>query len=364
MNDLALLTEKGGGTPRTVQLSFDDHTLFLIGANGFADAVPFWRLVRRASGSVQHIRRLDRPGWELKLTSGAHQELFGRIGTWPVAGTLIARLGGLKIAVGGLVIAFTIAEAIPATWLAAWVPEWAQERMVEGFIDGSAHQRCKREGGEEAGRKIVARLDPARARDVELVIVNDGPMMVSALPPNRLVITRGALADVDIEALAAMLAHNLAHLNHGDAKIAMVRYEGALGTIAAIIAGPDRHAAPARFSGQEEDRADRDAIAMMRRARVSMKPAAQMFEDMRTDQFFGQAYRNFHFGVAGRDRAWRAAAAAEPAQLAPLLTREESDSLFNVCWPGRIKSYDRGFVLPIPAQPAGQFELRSSDKQP
>ena len=363
MNDLALLTEKGGGTPRTVQLSFDNHTLFLSGANGFADSVPFWRLVRRASGAVQHIRRLDRPGWELKLASGAHQELFGRIGTRPFAGRLIMRLGGLKVAIGGVVIAFTLAEAIPARWLAAWVPEWAEERMVQGFLDGSAYQRCKREGGEEAAKKIVTRLDPARAKDVELIILNDGPLMVSALPRNKLVITRGALGDVDAEALAAMLAHNLAHLNHGDAKVAMVRYEGVLGTIAAIIAGPDRREAPTEFSGEEEVRADREAMVMMQRARVSMKPAARMFDDMRTDQFFGQAYRNFHFGMAGRERAWRTAAAAEPTRLPPLLTQDDGDNLFNACWPGRMKSYG-GRIVPPDPPPAGQFKLRAPDKQP
>jgi hypothetical protein len=336
-----------------VQLWYDDEALHLSGANGFAESIHFWKLFRSLDGSTLVIRRLDRPGWELRLPGGGHADLKQLVGEKPlarVAGPL-ARFGGLKIAAGLVVMALTLWESAPARWTAGLLPRWAQDRMVDGYIQANARLRCNREGGEAAARKILTRLDPDIGASVEIVTLNVSNVMVTSLPGNRLLIMRGALGDIDYEALAALLAHELSHLRHDDATAAMVRYEGNSGTLKAILQGEDRREAFLQFSGPEEERADREAIAMMSRAGITMKPAAAMFHTMTIDQYFAPRQRDFHFGMAGRAKAWLRAASSEPPILRSVLTRDEADNLFNYCWPGRIKSY------PASSPPAANSEM-------
>lgn len=365
MSYVALLVTNSGQTPRAVQISLEGNFLNVSGAHG-SEAVPIWKLFRSSSGTTLQIRRVDRPGWELRL-SGKHPELAEYIGEKPLArgAEIVGRLGKLKIAIGLLLLIPTLWQALPARWIAKMLPGWAQERMVGGYISGNARRRCTREGGEEAMRKILVRLDRDIGKKVEIVTLNFGNVMVTALPANKVMIMRGALGDIDAEALAALLAHEIAHLRHGDATTAMVRYEGKAGTLKAIMQGEDRKEAYLEFSGPEEERADREAIAMMQLAGITLKPAAAMFKQMTTDEFFAPRQRDFHFGMAGRARAWTAAAAQEPADLKPLLTQNEADDLFNSCWPGLIRSYPS--LLPEnlrPPLPAGTMTLNSSDKQP
>ena len=367
MSDLALLSERRGQTPRAVQIQFDEQALYLSGANGFSARIPFWKLFQDGEGPTRHIRRIDRRGWELRLSGGAHRELFDLIGKRPLASAArpVQRLGGLKVAVAMIVILVTIGDAIPSRWTSKLIPEVAQRRMVDGYVGSTARLRCNRQGGEEAAKKILARLDPAIGDDVEIIALSSGTVLVTSLPGRKLLIMRGALGDVDAEALAALLAHELSHIRHGDTIAAMVRYEGFLGAMAAIIQGHDRRDAFMEFSGEEEERADREANAMMQRARITMKPAARMFAEMRTDEYFARSQRDFHFGMPNRAQAWERAAQAEPRILPALLRPDEADNLFNFCWPGRIKTYP---TLPPealkPTLPPGTMKLNNADKQP
>ena len=167
----------------------------------------------------------------------------------------------LKLVVGIIVLGATLAESIPARWVASALPEGAGERLVSGYIKSNARLRCGHEGGEEAIRKILVRLDPKLGPSVDIVGINQGGFMVTAMPPKKLLLLRDALTAVDADALAALIAHELSHIRHGDAAAAVVRYEGNVATIFALLEGeaPPPGAAPIlrRGGGSRRRRGDR-----------------------------------------------------------------------------------------------------------
>ena len=341
MSGFALLHHGGTATPRVVKLSVADDRLFLAGANDFAEEIPWWRLYRSGNeGSVHRFRRLDRSKWELRVTAGADQALLAHVKQRSLGRFLgpLHRLHILK-AVAFLVTAIVaLSSALPANWVADAIPSVAEHRLVDGYIASRARHRCARPGGEAALRTLLTRLDPELGPKVDIVAINDGGLMVTSFPAGKLLLTRDTLTALEADALSGLLAHELAHLRRGDPIVAAVRHEGNIGIFLALLGGPDRESVLLRFSGEEEERADRDAVAMMRRAQLPILPAAAMFETMRIagaeHSGFAAEQRDFHFGIADRARYWQNAADRSPHGLAPLLTSDEADALYNFCWAG------------------------------
>jgi hypothetical protein len=87
-------------------------------------------------------------------------------------------------------------------------------------------------------------------------------------------------------------------------------------------------------------------MQMMRKAGIPLKPAADMFEQMRVSKeqggFFGYDQRDFHFGIDSRAQRWAAAARSDPPNATPILTPGEEDALYNFCWTGPIAPLPKG----------------------
>ena len=355
MSSQAILVSGRFSQPRAVQVVVDEKSLILIGANGFAEHVAWWRLIRTGSGGSTHrFRRIDRREWELRVVAGADQALLSHVksGLLGKFARPFHRLQTLKIVVSVVALAMMFSESIPARWLSSKFSTAAQERLVVGYIGSNARIRCNHPGGEQAVRAILNRLDPELGPGVEIVGLNTGGFMVTALPANKIMIFRDALTAVEADAVAALLAHELSHLRHDEATEAMVRHEGNVGALLAVFQGEDREDAYLKFSGQEEERADRDAMVMMTRAGISLKPAADMFEEMRLADYrndgFAAEQRNFHFGIKGRAREWRQATLRQRPNLVPVLSGDMADDLYNFCWVGRVPSKA---LAPPPARP-------------
>lgn len=121
------------------------------------------------------------------------------------------------------------------------------------------------------------------------------------------------------------------------------------------------------YSGIEERRADIEAMAMLRRARIAMEPAAQFFEEIRVSRaqnsFVAYEYRDFHFGIDSASKRWAAAASRQALErgLRPALARDGADALFNFCWPGALlPSRTRLDSAPPPSQPPGTGGIKSA----
>ena len=318
--------------------------------------VSWWRLYRIETGSSIHrFGRLDKRGWELRVAGGADQALLAHVRfrsplrlPYP-----LNRLHLLKVIAGIVVLGATLAESLPARWVASAIPPKAQERLVSGYIKANARTRCNRDGGEEAIRKLLVRLDPELGPSVEIVGINQGGFMVTSLPPRKILFMRDALTAVDSDAIAALVAHELSHIRHDDAAAAVVRYEGNVATMFALLEGEDRRAAQLEFSGEEEERADREAIDSMKRAGIPLASAARMFEEMRVAAYdnsgFAAEQRDFHFGFDGRARRWAEAANSDPAGLKPAVEGDDADDLYNFCWVGPLEFNNRPRQSKLPA---------------
>jgi hypothetical protein len=152
------------------------------------------------------------------------------------------------------------------------------------------------------------------------------------------------MTEIDPLALPALLAHELSHIRHADPMAAAIRQNGYLGMWASIIEGTGK-SLELKFSGLEERRADLEAMAMLRRAGIPLRPAAMMFEEMRRSKaqngFFGYDQRDFHFGIDDRAQRWALAAANDPSRLVPILSEIETDNLYNFCWAGPLSPAQR-----------------------
>lgn len=363
MSSQAILLSGKSKQPRAVRIFVDDDTLDLNGPNDFFEQIAWWRLFRKdGSGSTHCFGRVDRSDWELRVVAGADHDLLARVKSrsWRRFAGPLHRLQVVKVAGSLIVLAAMLSESVPARWIGPNLPVFAQERLVAGYVGNNARNRCNRPGGEQAVRAILKRLDPALGPTVEIIAFNHRGFMTSALPANKIMVFRDALTAVEANAIAALLAHELSHLRHGDATTAMVREEGNVGTLMAVIEGEDRDRAVMKYSGAEEERADREAMAMMRRAGIPMAQAAAMFEDMRVADYdnkgFGAEQRDFHFGMNDRARQWQKAAAGQPATLPSVIPESQADDLYNFCWigvvPGKIEI--RLLQTPVLPVPAGQ----------
>lgn len=345
MSGFAILVAGKAEQPRPVRLFANAGELELCSADGSTETVRWWWLYRSNNDPATHrFRRLDRKDWELRVTAGGDRDLLAHVGRRPLHRILhpFRRFESLKVLLGIAVLSVTVAGHLPPEWLARSVPDWAQARLVNSIVAQNAPIRCSRAGGAEALRKILVRLEPDLGKQVDVVAINGGAFTVTSTPGHKIYMYRSSMTEIDSAALPALLAHELSHIRHNDPIAATIRHNGFLGTWAAIMEGSGRRSVMMDFSGLEERRADLEAMQMMRRAGIPLRPAAQMFEAMRVSKaqggYFGYDQRDFHFGVDARTQRWAVAARADPPNPKPLLTGRESDDLYNFCWSGPIEA--------------------------
>lgn len=343
MHEIGILRQGGRHPPLSVKLDFDAGELRLIGSNAFVDSVR-WRLLFRepGQGSIHRFGRLGKPGWELSVPGGGNQALLSHVRTRPLARLMrpLHRLHLFKAVAGMLFLTATVFEQLPAPWVARALSASARSRLVDGYVDNQAPVRCDHPGGESAVRAILTRLDPELGPKLDIIGIREGGIFALALPSNKILLFHDTTSQIDPDALAGLLAHELAHLRHDDPTAAMVRYNGNLGIFAAWLNGPERRQIGARFSGEEERVADEAAIGMMKRAHVRLAPVAALIEQMRISQlqgtYLGDQERSVHFGMTDRSRRFTAAAANDPPGLRPVLEGNAADNLFNFCWVGKV----------------------------
>lgn len=357
MSNLAILIRHDRAAPAAVKLEADGDELILSTSAG-SESIAWWRLYRiETSDAVHRFGRLDRRGWELRLAGGADQALLAHVKSRSFARIAkpFHRLHLLKILAGVFVLGATFIESVPARWVSSALSDAASERLVSGYLKSNARRRCGHEGGEDAIRKILVRLDPKLGPSVEIYGINEGGFMVTSLPPKKILFHRDALTAIDGDAIAALVAHELSHIRHGDAAAALVRHEGNVAALFAIMEGEDRRTAYLEFSGEEEERADVEAIASMKRAGIPLASAAKMFEQMRVASYensgFAAEQRDFHFGFDDRARRWAVAAATDRPGLKPAVEGLDADRLFNFCWVGPLQYRDRAGARDPVAEP-------------
>jgi hypothetical protein len=323
--------------PRTVQLELCDDELVVTGSD-WTERLPF-RLLRKLKddgAQIQVGRRGDR-SWRLSASGTVAAELRTAIGgrtrwlKWGAARTW----HGLAFVI---VLVFVELVKIPPEWLAPVLPNAIQERLVDQDLRGYYGSYCTSPEGERAVRKLIGSLDSEIAHSVKIRVTNGGEFLITAVPGDRIAITYAFLQALEPDEFAALLAHEIAHLQRGDEVRAALRANGTLGALVGTLSGTRKPDYVLEFSEDEERSADARAIQMLRRAEISTLPGAELFARMEMERTanrsFGKEQYYLHWGF-GSDRAaaWRDSQdQGERLQTRPALSEAEADALFNYCW--------------------------------
>ena len=329
-----------------VQVALADGALALDNANGWSDRVDA-ALLRRVGDDAADLRlgRSDIPGWRLILPSKARAEVASLLGREERYGRWIDRVGLVPaLVVGGIVTAAVVGFGYVAPhWIAPHVPmSW--ERNVGGAIVGDfGSLRCRNDAGQEALETLVERVSPGATRGpdaIKVAALNVPVFNAAALPGGYIVVFKPAITETEPDALAGVLAHEVAHVRRRHVAEAMIREFG-IGALIRLFAGDvvanAEQLVALSYTRANEAQADSDAIAMLKRANISPKPTAQLFQRLSKEApAYSAQFLESH--PASSKRAQRFAASFDlRTAYRPALSRDSADALFNICWKGRVK---------------------------
>ena len=329
--------------PHDVRVDAANGRLELAQDNGWGDSVDAASLKRIDAGSsTLRLARSDIPGWRLLLPATAESELATLLGKPERYGRWVDRLGLVPaLVIGGLLTAAVVAIGYVAPhWIAPLVPmSW--ERNVGGAIVGDfGTLRCRSPAGQHALEALVERVSPGATSGPNAIKVAalDVPMFnAAALPGGYIVVFKPAITETEPDALAGVLAHEVAHVRRRHVTEALIRELG-IGSLIRLFAGGlganAEQIVSLSYTRANEAQADADAMVMLRHAGISPKPTAALFERLADQQREGLStsaeFLQSH--PLSRNRARRFAASFDPrASYRPALDRARAEALFDVC---------------------------------
>jgi hypothetical protein len=324
-------------TPATVQLELYGDEL-VIRDNQGTEALPLADLRKISDDGMQlQLGRRRRRNWRLSVSGELATQLRSAIGgrfrwlKWSAARTWHAL---------AFIVVLLIVELvkIPPEWLAPVLPAAIEQRLVAQDLRSFYGSYCTSPKGERALRDLVRHFDRGIADTVKIEVIRSPEFIVTALPGHRLLISNAFLTALNPDELAALLAHQVAHLQRHDEVRAALRANGTLGALIGTISGTRRPDYVLEFTDDEEWSADARAIQMLRLAQTSTLPAAGLFERMQRERdanrSFGKEQYYLHWGLGSvRPERWRDAQdQSERLQARPSLDQEQADALFKYCW--------------------------------
>lgn len=271
-----------------------------------------------------------------------------REGAW---GRLIKR-GALAVAAVVLML-FVILPRMADT-LAGLIPverEVAFGKSVVSQIERAlgatrlGQLRCENPEGLAALGAMTARLTAGSdlAYALEMQVFDHEMINAFAAPGGQIVIMRGLLESASgPDAVAAVLAHEIAHVERRDATRHALRAAGSAGLLSMVLGDVTGGAAAvflgervlqASYTREAEAAADIFALGMLNRAGVSSAGMADFFEvlaDMEAGMPALPAYFSSHPASAGRAEAARSHADGQNAT-SPVLSDGEWAALLAVC---------------------------------
>ncbi|HMH49437.1 MAG TPA: M48 family metallopeptidase [Candidatus Acidoferrum sp.] len=212
-----------------------------------------------------------------------------RAGRRTAGAVVVMGLGGivaLAVALAAVMWGIPAASAI----LAGWVPSALEDRLGQSVIASLPAQTvCRDPERERVIRGLVERLAAARGVAAPTVVVADIPVINAfALPGRRILVFRGLVDLTDSpEMLTGVLAHELAHIVRRHPMQGVLRREALSFVVSTLSAGTFSGGAAAtltalNYSREMEEEADRDAVAMLKAARIDPIGLARFLERMNT----------------------------------------------------------------------------------
>jgi Zn-dependent protease with chaperone function len=275
------------GLPHDVRVAFRDGRLDLSRDSGWSDSIPADRLKRvDADSSTLRLGHRDAPGWRLSLPAAAEEQVSALIGRRERYGGWIDRIGLVPAlaAFGAVTAAILAIGYLSPQWLAPHVPPSWERNVGDAIVGDFGDNRCRGAEGQRVLNTLAERLDPGATRGghaVRLATLDFPIFNAAALPGGHIVVFQGALDEVDDpDALAGIVAHEIAHVRRRHVTQALIRELG-IGALIRLFAGDigvnAEQLVALSYTRQNEAEADEDAIAMLRRASISPKATADLF---------------------------------------------------------------------------------------
>lgn len=339
----ATLYDGGSAHAHAVDVEIGDGALLLSRPSGWDDRVDAALLKRIDSSGEIRLGRTDMAGWRLVLPAEAAGDLASLLGKEERYGRWIDRVGLVPaLAIGALVTACVVVVGhLAPHWIAPHVPmSW--ERNVGGAMVGDfGDLRCRNREGHLALEALVERLDPGATQGpqgIKIAALDVPVFNAAALPGGHIIVFKTAITESEPDALAGIVAHEIAHVRRRHVTEAVIRELG-IGALIRLFAGDlganAEQLVALSYTRDNEAEADSDAIAMLKRAGISPKPTAELFEHLARDTGEGSGYdaEFLQSHPLSTGRAEKFAKAFDPrAHYRPALSRDQSDALFNICW--------------------------------
>lgn len=288
----AILYDGQSADRHLVSIDAADGKLLMAGETIVPEVIDPALLTREShDGSANHVRlgHRERDGWRLIIPEPVAPEIAdllpggGRYGGW------IDRvgLGKAAAAFAAVAAAVLLVGYTAPSWLAPLVPEQWEEDVGNALVGDLGSNRCKSDEAEAILAKMVAKLDTGSG-DHDMAIqpaIIDIPIFnAAALPGGHIVIFDGALDDdISGDALAGVIAHEIAHVRKRHVAQALIREFG-IGALVRLFGGDiganAQQLVSLSYTRDNEHEADIEAIAMLDRANISPNDTGELFEDL------------------------------------------------------------------------------------
>lgn len=328
------------GHPHDVSVEFAAGSVTLRQDDGWSEGVDAALLKRLDAGRASiRLGRTDAPGWRLILPGEAEPQVRPLLGREERYGRWIDRVGLVPALVIGASLAASLVGLGYAAphWIAPHVPMSWERNVGSAIVGDFGDIRCRDAKGQQALEALVERVSPGATKgpDAIKVAALDVPVFnAAALPGGYIVVFRPAITETDPDALAGVLAHEVAHVRRRHVTEALIRELG-IGALIRLFAGDlganAEQIVSLSYTRQNEAQADSDAIAMLNMAGISPRPTAQLFVRLakETPQFSAEFLESHPLSSR---RAEKFAASFNPAtHYQAALSRDQADALFNIC---------------------------------
>ena len=186
-------------------------------------------------------------------------------------------------------IALSLVLAVAVSLLAPYLPFSWEQRMAQSLVKAfpaNPESEAEKALGEVAA-KVMARMDLPKGMDIQVRYSDSGTVNAVAMPGGLVVVFRGLLEELESEdEVAALLAHEIAHVQHRDVARGMMRAAGmallfsVVEPMAPVVSLMQKVGAQT-FSRTQETAADLAAAEALTRLYGHAGGAVRLFERIR-----------------------------------------------------------------------------------
>jgi len=346
--------------PYDVRVEIGGNAIILTRDSGWSDRIESAHLARLDGGpSGLRLGQRKNPGWRLLLPIEAAPQVEALLGRSERYGRWIDQVGLVPaLVIGGAITAAVVALGYVAPhWIAPHVPMSWERNVGSAMIGDFGDLRCRNAEGQRALEALVERVAPGATRGpdaIKLAALDVPAFNAAALPGGYIVVFKPAITESSPDALAGILAHEVAHVRRRHVTEALIRELG-IGALIRLFAGDigadAEQIVSLSYTRGNEAQADSDAIAMLARADISPRPTAELFSQLSKEagENRGYAAEFLQSHPLSARRAQKFAAAFDPRRAyTPALDRAQADVLFNICWKRPVKEHGH-YIHDVPA---------------